>query len=255
MAVKIVNTIKEWNTIYNSEIKGKKSLGLVPTMGALHRGHISLIKKSVAENDITVCSIFVNHTQFSDTNDLKNYPVTIDSDREVLEKEGCDYIFLPDREMMYPDDYNYKISEKDLSKKFCGAHREGHFDGVLTIVLKLLNIIRSQNAYFGEKDWQQYLLIKEMVNALFLDCNIVLCNLIREGDGLAYSSRNRLLTAQQRLKAPNLYRIITSNKTPENMKIELGTLGFVVEYLEIMEDRLLVAATLGKVRLIDNVKR
>lgn len=255
MAVKIVNTIKEWNIIYNRDIKGKKRLGFVPTMGALHHGHISLIKRSVSENDITVCSIFVNHTQFNSKNDLNNYPVTIDSDREMLDIEGCDYIFLPDRKMMYPDDYNYSISEKILSKKFCGAHREGHFNGVLTIVLKLLNIIRSDNAYFGEKDWQQYLLIKDMVEALFLDCNIIPCKLIREGDGLAYSSRNRLLTVQQRLKAPNLYRIITSGKTLENMITELKTLGFEVEYLDFLGDRLLVAATLGKVRLIDNVKR
>ena len=255
MAVKIVNTTKEWNTIYNNKIKGKKTLGFVPTMGALHSGHMSLIKKSVSENDVTVCSIFVNHTQFNDENDLNNYPVTIDSDSMMLEKEGCDYIFLPNREMMYPDNYNYTISEKNLSKKFCGAHRKGHFDGVLTIVLKLLNIIRCENAYFGEKDWQQYILIKEMVNALFLHCNIIPCELIRESDGLAYSSRNRLLTQNQRIKASSLYRVIKSNKTLDDMKEELSNLGFVVEYLEEMEERLLVAATLGNVRLIDNVKR
>lgn len=255
MAVKIVNSRKEWNTIYNNKIKGKKTLGFVPTMGALHLGHMSLIRKSVSENDVTVCSIFVNHTQFNDQNDLKNYPITIDSDSEMLEKEGCDYIFLPDREMMYPDNYNYSISEKNLSTLFCGAHRTGHFDGVLTVVLKLLNIIRCENAYFGEKDWQQYILVKDMVDALFLHCNIIPCKIIRESDGLAYSSRNRLLTPEERIKAPNLYNIITSDKSLDSMKTELTNLGFKVEYVEEMKDRVLVAATLGKVRLIDNVKR
>jgi len=252
---KVVESIEDWNNLYKENLKGKKSIGFVPTMGALHKGHISLIKRSVSENDVTVCSIFINHTQFNDANDLKNYPITLDSDLQMLQSAGCDYVFLPSREMIYPDDYKYKLTESELSRKFCGAHREGHFDGVLTVVLKLLNIIKCDNAYFGEKDWQQYYLIKGMVKALFLDCNIVPCTLVRELDGLAFSSRNKLLTPENRLKAPNLYRIISSNKSLESMKRELESLGFVVDYLEEMEGRLLVAASLGNVRLIDNVKR
>ena len=253
--VKIIKSVIEWNNIYYTEIKGKKTLGFVPTMGALHKGHMSLIKRSVLENDITICSIFVNHTQFNDANDLQNYPVSLEADIDLLDNEGCNYVFIPNREMIYPDNYKYKISENDLSTKFCGAHREGHFDGVLTVVIKLLNIIKCENAYFGEKDWQQYYLIKGMVEALFIPCNIISCTLIREDDGLAYSSRNKLLTPMDRLKAPNLYRIINTEKPLETMKEELIDLGFVVDYLEIMDGRLLVAASLGKVRLIDNVKR
>ncbi len=252
---KVIESISEWNEIYNREIKGKKSLGFVPTMGALHKGHISLIKRSVKENDITVCSIFVNPTQFNDKNDLKNYPITLDADSILLENEGCDYIFLPTKEMIYPDNYRYIVTETTFSKTLCGAHREGHFDGVLTVVLKLLNIVRCNNAYFGEKDWQQYNLIKDMAKALFLDCNIIPCLLIREPDGLAYSSRNTLLTPENRLKAPQLYRVISSNKPLDVMKEDLRNLGFRVDYLEEVEGRILVAAYLGNVRLIDNVQR
>lgn len=252
--VKIIETVQEWQEIYKNEIQGKKTLGFVPTMGALHKGHMSLIKRSVEENDVTICSIFVNPTQFNDANDLKNYPITLDSDRELLEKEGCDYIFLPNREMVYPDDYKYKVSESDFSNLFCGAHRPGHFDGVLTIVLKLLNIVSADSAYFGEKDWQQFRLIKGMADAFFLKTKIVPCTLIREDDGLAYSSRNTLLKPEEREIAPNLYRIISSGNSLEDMEKELFDLGFKVDYLERYEDRILVAAFLGEVRLIDNVK-
>lgn len=252
--VKIIETIQEWQEIYKNEIQGKKTLGFVPTMGALHRGHMSLIKRSVEENDVTICSIFVNPTQFNDANDLKNYPITLDSDRVLLDKEGCDYIFLPNREMVYPDDYKYKVSENDFSNLFCGAHRPGHFDGVLTIVLKLLNIVSADCAYFGEKDWQQFRLIKGMADAFFLKTKIVPCTLIREDDGLAYSSRNTLLKPKERKIAPNLYRIISSGNSLGDMEKELFDLGFKVDYLEKYEDRILVAAFLGEVRLIDNVK-
>lgn len=252
---KIIETIDQWKTIYNSEIKGKKSLGFVPTMGALHKGHMSLIKRSVIENDLTVCSIFVNPTQFNDSNDLTKYPITLDRDKELLEQEKCDYIFLPNRDMIYPDNYKYILTEKEFSSKLCGADREGHFDGVLTVVLKLLNIICPDNAYFGEKDWQQYHLIKGMTEALFLPCSIVPCKLIREDDGLAYSSRNNLLTKANRKIAPNLYKIINSGSDTNEMKSELQNLGFVVDYVEIIENRVLAAANLGDVRLIDNVQR
>lgn len=252
---KIIETIDEWNNIYTSKIKNRKSLGFVPTMGALHKGHMSLIKRSVQENDVTVCSIFVNPTQFNDANDLTNYPITMEEDTKLLETENCDYIFLPNIEMIYPDNYSYILSENNLSRKLCGAHREGHFDGVLTVVLKLLNIIKCDRAYFGEKDWQQYKLINGMKEALFLDCQIIPCKLIREEDGLAYSSRNKLLTDRERKIAPNLYKVLSSKMEVPQMKKHLTSLGFKIDYIEIIDNRILGAATLGKVRLIDNVER
>ncbi|MGL1891146.1 MAG: pantoate--beta-alanine ligase [Spirochaetaceae bacterium] len=252
---KIIETIDEWKEIYNSQIKGKKSLGLVPTMGALHIGHKSLIKRSVKENDITICSIFVNPTQFNSSTDLRNYPTTIEKDKQILESDGCDYIFIPNKQMMYPDGYRYKMTENKFSTKLCGAHRPGHFDGVLTVVLKLLNVVSPDNAYFGEKDWQQYRLIKGMIDSMFLPYNIIPCQLIREADGLAFSSRNSLLTPENRLKAPKLYKIISSGIDTDQMKNRLTELGFVVDYIEIEDNRVLAAATLGDVRLIDNVKR
>lgn len=253
--VKVVESISEWREIFESEIKGKKRLGFVPTMGALHKAHISLVERSIRENDLTVTSIFLNPTQFNDPNDLKNYPKTFDRDRELLEEAGCDYIFLPNREMMYPDDYRYILSETDLSNKFCGAHRPGHFDGVLTVVMKLLNIISADSAYFGEKDWQQYKLIKGMADAFFMQTSIIPCPLIRESDGLAYSSRNALLTKEHRELAPNFYRVLSSGKSIIEMKDELESLGFTIDYIEADENRLLAAVILGEVRLIDNVER
>lgn len=253
--VKVVESIDDWIDIFNNEIRGKKSLGFVPTMGALHKAHISLVKRSIEENDVTVTSIFLNPTQFNDPNDLKNYPKTFDSDRALLEEVGCDYIFLPNREMMYPDDYTYVISEKLLSNRFCGAHRPGHFDGVLTVVMKLLNVISSDRAYFGEKDWQQYKLIKGMADAFFMKTQIIPCPLIREDDGLAYSSRNALLTPEHRVLAPSFYRVLSSGNSINVMKEELEQLGFTIDYIEEDDDRLLAAVILGEVRLIDNVQR
>ncbi|OQY36265.1 MAG: pantoate--beta-alanine ligase [Spirochaetaceae bacterium 4572_7] len=255
MSVKIIKSINEWQEIYAANIKDKKSLGFVATMGALHIGHISLIQRSLKENDLTICSIFINPTQFNNPDDLSNYPTTIEGDIKLLESVGCNFLFLPTQEIIYPDGYNYILTEKTLSSRFCGAHRPGHFDGVLTVVLKLLNIIQCDNAYFGEKDWQQYKLIKGMARALFLNCNIIPCTLIREDDGLAFSSRNKNLSPKNREIAPYLYKIISSDTTIESMKKELTALGFAVDYIEEMDNRLLAAASLGKVRLIDNVKK
>jgi pantoate--beta-alanine ligase len=252
--VKIIESVKDWKKVCIELQKDNKTIGFVPTMGALHRGHMSLIKASVAENDITICSIFVNPTQFNDPNDLKNYPITLDSDRELLDKEGCSYIFLPNRDMIYPDNYRYIVSENNYSKLFCGAHRTGHFDGVLTVVLKLLNIIEANRAYFGEKDWQQLNLIKDMAKAFFLKTEILSCPIVREEDGLAFSSRNTLLKKEEREIAPNLYRILTSGIDLKSMDKELNEMGFKVDYIERDGDRILAAAYLGEVRLIDNVK-
>jgi len=248
--MKIIKFIQQFQTERNL-LKG--SVGFVPTMGALHSGHLSLIQQSLAENDNTVVSIFVNPTQFDNNNDLNNYPNLIESDVQQLQSLGVDCVLLPDFEQMYPDDYHYKVLENELSKKFCGAHRNGHFDGVLTIVMKLFNIVQPTKAYFGEKDFQQLTLIKQMVSAFFMPIEIIAGQTVRELDGLAMSSRNLNLSAEERMIAPKLYQTISSGKTLKQMTSILESYGFTVDYLEILNDRLLVAAYLGDVRLIDNV--
>ena len=230
------------------------SLGFVPTMGALHPGHMSLVERAARENDRVVVSVFVNPTQFNDPGDLERYPRPFERDRDLLEEAGVDFLFHPSYGELYGDDYRYKVSETPFSAELEGAHRPGHFDGVLTVVLKLLSAIGADSAYFGEKDWQQYVLLRDMAAAFFLDTRIVACPLIREPDGLAMSSRNALLTPEERSRAPRLHAILAGPGTPEDKERLLGKAGFRVDYVERREDRLLAAAFLGKVRLIDNVR-
>ena len=170
--MKIIHTPEEWKKI-RSGIASDKKIGFVPTMGGLHNGHLSLVQKCRNENDISVVSVYLNPTQFNDKNDLLTYPANFEDDAALLEKAGVDYLFAPDYSAMYPDGYTYKVIETDFSRKLCGAKRPGHFDGVLTVVMKLFNIIRPQNAYFGEKDFQQYVLLDGMVKAFFMDINLV----------------------------------------------------------------------------------
>ncbi len=250
--MKIIKTIKEMQ-IYRSRIKNRQ-VGFVPTMGALHQGHLSLVDQSLDDYQLTIVSIFVNPTQFDNEKDLENYPNQLENDLDKLKKAGVNCVFLPDFEQMYPDDYHFTVHENQLSKKYCGAHREGHFDGVLTIVMKLLNIVQPSKAYFGEKDFQQLNLIQQMVDAFFMSTKIIAGKTIREHDGLAMSSRNLNLTKQQRQLAPMLYQIISSDESLEHMHNQLTRLGFKLDYLEVMNNRLLVAAYLGNVRLIDNVE-
>ncbi len=248
----VIKQINKWKEIRSS--LQSKSIGFVPTMGALHEGHLSLMRKSVSDNDITVASIFINPTQFNDKEDFKNYPSTFESDLQKLENENVDYLFYPDYKEIYNDDFRYEINEKELSKKLCGAHRPGHFTGVLTIVMKLLNIIKPTKAYFGEKDYQQYLLIKGMAEAFFLDCEIVPLPLIREEDGLAMSSRNKLLTKEERKTAPKFHEWLSSNRPIDEIKTGLENEGFRIDYVEEIDRRRFGAVHLGKVRLIDNVR-
>jgi pantoate--beta-alanine ligase len=251
---RIIKSVSEWRNIYRSEKLLGKKLGFVPTMGALHKGHASLVEKSVKENDITVVSIFVNPTQFNDPKDLQNYPRTFEDDLRMLKKLKADYLFYPDYKEIYSDNYRYTVSENDLSKILCGAFRPGHFDGVLTVIMKLLNIIRPNCAYFGEKDFQQFKLIEGMAQAFFLDMEIIPCPTLREDDGLAMSSRNTLLSPEERIFALNFPRILKSNKTNDKIKTKLESLGFRVDYIEDYAGRRLGAVHVGKVRLIDNVK-
>ncbi|MBA4407301.1 pantoate--beta-alanine ligase [bacterium] len=251
---KIIKSVSEWRQIAESaELKGKK-IGFVPTMGALHAGHESLIKRSVQENDRTVVSIFVNPTQFNDPKDFGNYPVTFDEDIQLIEKLNADFLFYPSAYEIYADNFSYRIEENELSKILCGAFRPGHFEGVLTVVLKLLNIIQPDRAYFGEKDYQQYKLIDGMCRVFFLNVEIIPCPTVREDDGLAMSSRNLLLKSEESAHAVNFPKLLQSNKSPQQIKTELENLGFKVDYIEEIEGRRFGAVHLGKVRLIDNVK-
>ena len=250
----IIKTIEEWRKIFRALKKEEKTVGLVPTMGALHKAHISLVENSTNENEITAVSIFVNPTQFNNPDDLNNYPETWKDDVAKLEEAGVDYLLYPAYDDMYGDDYRYKVIETEYSGDLCGTARPGHFDGVLTVVMKLLNMTKATKAYFGEKDWQQYQLIKDMAETFFIDTEIIPCPLIREKSGLAMSSRNKMLTEEELELAPLFNKTITSKKTIEEMKEKLTSYGFKVDYLKIKGNRIFGAVFLGKARLIDNVQ-
>ena len=230
------------------------SIGFVPTMGALHEGHLSLVNQARADNDRVVVSIFVNPAQYDDPSDLERYPRPFEADVAACERAGVDLVLAPDYEDLYPDDYQFKVTEATLSRELEGAHRDGHFDGVLTVVLKLLNIVRPHRAYFGEKDWQQLQLVREMVDAFFVDAQIVACQTVREADGLAMSSRNALLNESERRLAPRFHGVLDSGCPVEEMAERLREQGFEVDYVERRDGRVLGAVRLGKVRLIDNVQ-
>ncbi|PKL10537.1 MAG: pantoate--beta-alanine ligase [Spirochaetae bacterium HGW-Spirochaetae-8] len=251
--MKIIKTKEAWEQ--ERGILTGKSIGMVPTMGALHAGHLSLIQCCRNQNDITVASVFVNPTQFNNQKDLETYPRTLAEDCRLLEQMQTDYLFLPDYTQMYPDNYRYHVYETELSKILCGAKRPGHFEGVLTVVLKLLAIIGPDRAYFGEKDYQQYLLIQGMAKAFFLRTAIIACPIVREESGLALSSRNRLLSTKGRLKASEFHRILSSEEPVEVMITKLEGQGFIVDYVEEHFGRVFGAVFLEEVRLIDNVKR
>lgn len=230
------------------------TVGFVPTMGALHSGHEELLKRARKENDFVVLSIFVNPTQFNDPTDLEKYPKTWDQDLAMAEKNGVDAIFYPRYNDMYPDNYRYKVTENEYSNLLDGAHRPGHFDGVLSVVMKLFNIVSPSRAYFGEKDFQQMTLVKDMVTSFFMDLEIIPVPTVRETDGLAKSSRNTRLTAEDRAKAPLIFQAITRCKTADEAAATLNAQGFKVDYVTDIGRRRFVAAKLGEVRLIDNVE-
>jgi pantoate--beta-alanine ligase len=251
---RVFKSIQDW-TAFRKENLQELSLGFVPTMGALHSGHQTLMKRSVAENSRTLVSIFVNPTQFNDPKDLENYPSTYQADLKRLEECGVDYLLYPQFSEIYPDQYRYKISENSLSKTLCGAHRPGHFDGVLTIVMKLFNIAQADKAYFGEKDYQQYSLIQGMKEAFFIDTEIIPVATVREEDGLALSSRNVGLKSGEREIAPRFYRILSDRSIDaQTARTRLSAEGFLVDYVEEQGGRRFGACRLGSVRLIDNVK-
>ena len=251
--MKVFHTIQSFQE-WRHSLPTEKTVGFVPTMGALHEGHESLLKFSAHDNDFTVLSIFVNPTQFNNADDLKNYPKTFEADLAMAQRNGVDAVFAPNgMEEMYPDHYRYQLSESEFSTRLCGAHRPGHFNGVLTVVMKLLNLANADRAYFGEKDHQQLTLIQGMAETFFMRTKIVSCPTVRENSGLAKSSRNLRLTAEELAIAPKLYQTITTVKSRDEAIAQLTEMGFKVDYLEDHHHRRYVAAHLGTVRLIDNV--
>lgn len=250
---KIFESITEWQAYRSSDFFINKSTGFVPTMGNLHAGHQSLLMRSKQECDITILSIFINPTQFSNQTDLNNYPKTISADIDMAKELGIDAILIPYSEEIYPDQYHYRITETKLSKLLCGKHRPGHFDGVLTVVLKLLLLVKANNTYFGEKDYQQLQLIKGLVEAFFIDTHIIACPTIRNEQGLALSSRNNLLNLEQLQIAQQFPKLLSSDLTKNEIINKLAELGFTVDYIEEYFGRRFGAATIGEVRLIDNI--
>ncbi|HKJ79314.1 MAG TPA: pantoate--beta-alanine ligase [Prolixibacteraceae bacterium] len=255
------------------------SVGFVPTMGALHAGHLSLVNKAMTENEVVVTSIFVNPTQFNDANDLKRYPRNLKADLELLKPTGCQLVFAPEAEEVYPEPDTRKFDFGTLETVMEGKHRPGHFNGVAQVVSRLFDMVRPNKAYFGQKDFQQLSVIKKMVEQQNLPVEIVPCRIIREKSGLAMSSRNELLTAEERENAAQIYKTLTEAKNLARQKSVNELQEWIVkqinnnpllsvEYIEIVEDKTLqpvqswsddgtkvacAAVFCGKVRLIDNL--
>lgn len=278
--MKIVSSIKELKSYLAIEKQNNKRIGLVPTMGALHNGHLSLVKRCAEENDICVVSVFVNPTQFNDKNDLVTYPRTLDKDCVLLEPAGCDYVFAPSEAEMYPEPDTRTFYFGTVSAVMEGARRPGHFNGVAQVVSRLFYIVEPDNAYFGEKDFQQIAVIRAMVKQLNIPVIINDCPIIREADGLALSSRNIRLTPEQRQKAPLIARTLKESTNFAAGKSVQEVIDYVVntinadpvmrvEYFEIVDGNTMesihdwsdttypvgcITVYCGEVRLIDNIK-
>lgn len=278
--MKVIRTIGELKNELNSCRENGKTIGLVPTMGALHAGHASLVERSVRENDLTVVSIFVNPTQFNDKNDLMNYPRDLDADCGLLDAVGAQIAFAPEVEEMYPEPDTRQFSFAPLDEVMEGPFRPGHFNGVAQIVSKLFYAVEPDRAYFGEKDFQQLAIIRDMVRQLGLKLEIVGCPIVREVDGLAMSSRNTLLTSEERTRALNISRTLFASldyakenslqQTKAFVEEAINSIkGFGLEYYQIVDGTTLqpveswddsnyivgcIALFCGKIRLIDNIK-
>ena len=278
--MKVIHTIKDLQAELSVLKAQGKKVGLVPTMGALHAGHASLVKRSVNENEVTVVSVFVNPTQFNDKNDLVKYPRTLDADCKLLEACGATYAFAPSVEEMYPEPDTRQFSYAPLDTVMEGAFRPGHFNGVCQIVSKLFEAVKPHRAYFGEKDFQQLAIIREMVRQMQFDLEIVGCPIVREEDGLALSSRNARLSAEERENALKISQTLFKSRTFAATHTVSETLKFVedaiaavpglrLEYFEIVDGNTLqkvdnwnqtsdvvgcITVFCGDVRLIDNIK-
>ena len=280
--MKVFNKIAALQNALFDDRKAGKSVGLVPTMGALHEGHASLVRRSVEENDVTVVSVFLNPTQFNDKGDLDRYPRTLDADCQLLESIGADYVLAPSVEEMYPVPDTRQFEFPPVSTVMEGARRPGHFNGVCQVVSRLFYIVRPDRAYFGEKDWQQIAVVKQLVKYIGMNVQIVECNIVRDDDGLAKSSRNTLLAPDERAIAPAIYKALKKSvadakklsvgETRDSVVNEINAIdGLEVEYFEIVNgDTLLPVASwddaphvvgcitvyCGKtpIRLIDHIK-
>ena len=278
--MKLVHTIQELRAELDIQRKAGKKIGFVPTMGALHEGHASLVRRAVAENDVVVVSDFVNPTQFNDKNDLLKYPRTLEADCELLEKEGAAYVFAPSVEEVYPEPDTRQFSYAPLDTVMEGKYRPGHFNGVCQVVSKLFMMVEPDKAYFGEKDFQQLAIIREMVKQMNFSLEIVGCPIVREADGLALSSRNARLSEEERLQALSISKTLFQSKeyaathtVEETQKfVEEGIAaaeGLELEYFELVDGTTLqkistwdetnyavgcITVYCGEVRLIDNIK-
>lgn len=278
----IFNTKKDLEAALAEARAAGKKIGLVPTMGALHAGHASLVKKSVADNDVTVVSVFVNPTQFNDKNDLKNYPRTLEADCALLESLGADYVFAPTVEEVYPEPDTRRFSYPPIDTVMEGARRPGHFNGVCQIVSKLFYMVQPDRAYFGEKDFQQIAVIRAMVKDLGFKLELCPCPIVREESGLALSSRNALLSESEKQIAVCISQALktsvsfsTDHTVAETHDLVVGALnatrGLEVEYFEIVDGITLQPVTswdatdyivgcitvycgANRIRLIDNIK-
>ncbi len=276
----VVETVDKLRAFLAAARAEGKSVGLVPTMGALHEGHASLVQRSVAENDVTVVSVFVNPTQFNDKGDLERYPRTLDADCALLSSLGANYVFAPSVEEVYPEPDTRVFDFAPLDKVMEGVYRPGHFNGVAQIVSKLFMYVEPDRAYFGEKDFQQLAIIREMVRQLGFKLQVVGCPIVREKDGLALSSRNTLLTPEQRITALAISKTLfasldyaklhTLTETKQMVEQAIaGTEGLELEYYEVVDGNTLqpvaswddtdyivgcITVYCGKVRLIDNIR-
>lgn len=276
----VVDTIAQLRSYLAVSRSKGKSIGLVPTMGALHEGHASLVERSIKENEVTIVSVFVNPTQFNDKGDLERYPRTLEADCQLLEKLGADCVFAPTVEEVYPEPDTRQFDFTPLDKVMEGIYRPGHFNGVAQIVSKLFIYVEPNRAYFGEKDFQQLAIIREMVRQMNFDLEIVGCPIVREQDGLALSSRNALLTLEQRHTAlaisKSLFTSVDYAKshslTETKQMVEnsiAATDGLELEYYEVVDGNTLqpvsswddadyivgcITVYCGKVRLIDNIR-
>lgn len=249
--MQVWSTVADWQERRRS-LTGQ-SIGLVPTMGALHRGHAALVERCRAENQMVVVSIFINPSQFNDANDLERYPRPLDQDLAMLRRLNVDEVLLPSASELYPHGYRFRVEENSVTSLMEGAHRPGFLQGVMTVVLKLLNLIRPHRAYFGEKDYQQLKIVTDMVADFFIPTEIVPCPTVREQSGLAESSRNRLLSPAARHNAACLFEALTSAPSAGAAKAILESQGLSVDYVEEHWGRRFAAASLAGVRLIDNV--
>jgi len=249
--IQLFQDIEQWRKFRQTNLK-EQSIGFVPTMGVLHKGHVSLMKESQQENDLTVVSLFVNQTQFNNPEDFSKYPRQLETDLELLQKTGIDICLLPDHQSIYKDNYRYRILENLESERMEGIVRPGHFTGVLTVVMKLLQLVKPNRAYFGEKDYQQYQLIRDMVDAFFMDIEIKSCPTIRESSQLPYSSRNQRFSPEQRTIAEQVAKIFHQKTSIQETLSQLAAIEVPVDYLEEHENRRFIAVNIDDIRMIDN---